>query len=269
MLDDSEYLYICSLVKQVTGIALDLSKKYLIDARLTTFCNEYGFKNVKLLVNELVLTKDISLKERVSHSLLTHETLFFRDGKYFNALFNEIIPQYKLNQNLNIWSAACSTGQEPYSISMAISEAANVLNEESIKIIASDISPKAIKIAAAGIYKNTELSRGVSDELLVKYFKPLSDEHWQVKEQIKQRITFKVLNLMSSAWSLPKLDIVFIRNVLIYFDIEQRKIILNNIKNYLTSGGLVITGTGEDISNMDKDFKKMITNSSVFYILER
>lgn len=269
MLSDSDYLMICKLVKTSTGISLDLSKKYLIDARLSKFASEHGFDGVESLIDQMARPSSLDLQKKVAHSLLTHETLFFRDSRLFKSMFEEILPSYDYNHNLVIWSAACSTGQEPYSIAMSIQEANNLLKTKKIEIFASDISDKVVNVAKQGIYNAAEIARGVNDEVLNKYFRSVGDDRWQVVSNLRDNITFKVNNLMMSSWNLPKLDVVFMRNVLIYFQKSERQKILLTLKKYLNDGGIVITGTGEDISAVDQAFKKHIECGIVFFRLQR
>lgn len=265
MLSDYEYLYICDLCKKITGITIDLSKKYLIDSRLSKFVHVHKFESERELINTLQKGPLTSVHQKVAYSLLTHETLFFRDGKHFNTLATHILPKFTEHESLTIWSAACSTGQEPYSIAMSISELFSPLQSAKMNVIASDIADDVIDFAKKGIYTKALLSRGVEPTILNKYFRKINDEEWEITDIIKKKITFKKNNLMDNFWALPSIQVVFIRNVLIYFKTEERMKILNTMKKYLEDGGIVITGTGEDISNLDKSFVKKNIDGVIYF----
>lgn len=265
MLSDYEYLYICDLCKKLTGMSMDLKKKYLIDSRLSKFCLQNKIENEKVLVNRLQREPQNKLHQQVAYTLLTHETLFFRDGKHFNTLATHILHKFIEKPTLTIWSAACSTGQEPYSIGISIFELFNQIEASKMKIIASDISDDVIEFAKRGCYSKALLNRGVEQRILDKYFRQKNELEWEVIQPVKDKIAFKKINLMDSVLNLPTIQVIFIRNVLIYFKSEERIQILNTLKKYLENGGIVITGTGEDISNLDKSFEKKNIDGVIYF----
>ncbi len=269
MLTDNDYLFICELSNKATGINLDLSKKYLIDSRLSKFVIKNKLESPLALINLLRKEPFSHYTQELAYALLTHETLFFRDNKYFDEFINKVLPHCIENNELNIWSAACSTGQEPYSLCMAINESINIPKTTKLNVIASDISDDVIEFASNGRYSQMHINRGVNPVILNKYFKKINDRQWEIVPLIRNKITFKKINLIGALWGLPKLQVVFIRNVLIYFNEPERKQILNGVKRYLEDGGIVVTGTGEDISNIDDQFKKRNENGIIFFELKK
>jgi chemotaxis protein methyltransferase CheR len=270
LLTTNEYVFLFKLAKQYTGIQLDLDKQYLIDSRLSKFILETNYPSIRHLVNQLITAKDPALSKQVAYCLLTHETLFFRDNKHFNALINDIIPNHFSGEtNITIWSAACSTGQEPYSISIATYEQQLCGQPIKVEIIASDVSEPILAYAMDGLYSKYQLTRGLTPEQIEKYFIQKSDNEWKINPKIQNCVKFMHLNLYDPYWQLPKIDVVFIRNVLIYFDEPARKKILNTLKNYLQANALIITGTGEEISNLDTEFTKINKDGVVYYHYNR
>lgn len=265
-LTEQDYQFICQFVKKVTGIGLDLTKIYLIDSRLSKYISSLDFSGSTALVKHLHEQPYSPLSIDFAHSLLTHETLFFRGTKHYIPFFKNIIPNFLSGQRLSIWSAACSSGQEPYSISMSLSECAEFSNYLNAKILATDISPKMIDYASRGCFSTAEVNRGVNPVMLQRYFKSIDTSQWLVCEQIKHRIQFQVLNLMDPIWPLPKFNLVYLCNVLIYFDPDDRKKILNSVKKHLEIGGIIVTGTGENVSSMTSDLKKYHIEDTIFFV---
>jgi len=269
LLSDLDYLYICNLCKKITGISIDLSKKYLIDSRLSKFIKTNNIPSIGTLVKQLNEKQTSTLHEKVAYSLLTHETLFFRDKHHFDKLASHILENFTAHKSINIWSAACSTGQEPYSIAMSINELLSIEQSKKIHITASDISEDVIDFAKKGIYTKFLLSRGIEPHILKKYFYQVNEDEWEICQRVKDLVTFKKINLMAPFWTLPPLNVVFIRNVLIYFKSEERKKVLHTLKKYLNNGGIVVTGTGEDIANIDNSFVKKNIDWIIFYELNK
>jgi len=219
------------------------------------------------------IKSDSKLRHRIMDAMTTNETSWFRDSYPFDILKELILPELAKSppRQLRIWSAACSTGQEPYSLSMAISEylqsKPGSLSANGIQILATDISPRVLEQARTGMYEGVAVSRGLATERKQRFFKQTGDG-WQVIESVRTRITFRELNLMQSYTALGKFDVIYCRNVLIYFSTELKKDILSRMAKALNPGGYLVLGGSESISNYSEDFDLVRWRSGVIYKLK-
>ena len=191
--------------------------------------------------------------------MTTNESMFFRDKRPFDNLVNFILPQLKANnperKNIRIWSAACSSGQEPYSINMTLRNEKNHYPDYKFDIIATDISPQMIEQAKIGVYSQFEVQRGLTIHKLLTYFQKQSDDMWKINADMKENISFKVENLLDDYKKLGKFDIIFCRNILIYFDKERKIDILNRLSESLNKGGFLVLGSSETCFGLCDKFK--------------
>lgn len=235
------------------GIVLGDNKQYLVANRLRRIMEELNISTLHELVRRIESHQPAGLKERVIDAMTTNETFWFRDALPFDALKDVILPQLLLerrSRNLRIWSAACSSGQEPYSISMILEEfrarhpGALVMNPE---IIATDISTAVLDNARAAEYDGLSVSRGLSDGRRMMFFDPLEGGRFRLKREITQRVRFQRLNLKDNYGALGQFDILFCRNVLIYFAAELKCDILTRMHATLKEGGYLILGASESL----------------------
>jgi chemotaxis protein methyltransferase CheR len=263
----SEYDKFKQKLEQYCGITLGENKEYLITSRLRRL-----FENEKLAsLSELTNAMDSNskLKGLVVDAMTTNETLWFRDDHPFKIFREKLLPELaKTRRPLRIWSAACSTGQEPYSLSIAIEEfkRANpgaLLGD--VEIIATDISPTALAIAKEGVYPQLSLKRGLGDVHLRQYFKQQAEDEWKINDEIKRRIDFRSLNLQTNYSLLGKFDIVFCRNVLIYFSADFKMDILKRIHGTLKDDGHLFVGASEAVSNLSNFYKMQQFNPGISY----
>lgn len=264
-LSDYHLQFISSFIYQRSGIVLGETKRYLIESRLKTVARIAGLSGIEEVCNSLA-NNTSQLETLVLDALTTNETSWFRDAKPWNALSNDVLPKIKKNKNaqiLQIWSAACSTGQEPYSIAIKILES-GLFNDWTIRIVATDISTQVLEQAREGIYSQLEVSRGMPIRSLMKYFTQVGDV-WKIKSEIRDRVTFKEHLLQKDPRYLGTFDLVFCRNVLIYFDVETKRKILNHIHSALTNDGLLALGGSETTYNISDDFETVPTTGTVFY----
>jgi chemotaxis protein methyltransferase CheR len=208
------------------------------------------------------------IHHRAIHALTTNETLFFRDYHPYEELRRAILPEIlqkrASERRLTIWSAACSTGQEPYSLAMLLLEHFPELANWTVSILATDLSAKVLKAAARGHYSQFEVNRGLPANYLVKYF--IKDkEHWCVKPEVKKWIEFRPMNLVQPWPVLPPFDLVFVRNVMIYFDVETKKTILRKIRNCLLPHGYLFLGTAESTTSLDPEYQPVTFGKAVVY----
>jgi chemotaxis protein methyltransferase CheR len=254
----TEYDQFKQKLEQYCGIMLGDNKEYLITSRLRRLLESEKLSNLTELIK--AMDRNLKLKELVVDAMTTNETLWFRDDHPFRIFREKLLPELaKTRRPLRIWSAACSTGQEPYSLSIAIEEYKRLnpgVLVGDVKIIATDISPTALAIAKEGIYPQLALKRGMGDVHLKQYFKQQSDDEWKINDEIKRRIEFRSLNLQASYSMLGKFDLVFCRNVLIYFSPEFKLDILTRIHGTLNPEGHLFVGASEAVNNLS-DFYKM------------
>ncbi len=266
----ADFDYIRKLVYDRTGVFLSEDKTYLVESRLGMLARETGANSVSGLVAELKQTKQRGfnhLYESIVEAMMTNETFFFRDINPFEVLKISVIPELlKQRQDegtINIWCGACSSGQEPYSIGMLLREYFPKINGQ-VQIIASDISTGMLKKARSGRYQQHEVIRGLPTPFLHKYFYNCGKE-WQIKEEIQKAIKFRQINLTQPLISLPQMDIIFMRNVLIYFDIQTKQSILAKVRQVLRPNGYLFLGGGETTVNLDSAFEPVQFEKGVCY----
>jgi len=224
-----------TFLEKACGILLGTNKQYLVSSRLNKLMEQNGIKTLGELVQRMQSQPRSGLREQVVDAMTTNETLWFRDTYPFEVLKSRVLPELiKANpgQRLRIWSAACSSGQEPYSLSMTIDEFEKTNLGQlkgGVQIVATDLSPSMLINCKSGEYDSLAMGRGLSQERLQRYFDPKGPGRWVVKPAIRSRIEFRALNLLDSYASLGKFDVVFCRNVLIYFSAEVKKDILTRI----------------------------------------
>lgn len=253
----SEFSYLCELVKTSTAISLDSQREYLMDARLATIAQREGFASVSELLNRVRAGGSTQLQWKVVEAMTTNETSFFRDIKPFEALRQVVIPTLmkarESERKLSIWCAACSSGQEPYTIAMMLREHFSELQNWKVTILATDIATDMLDKSKSGRYTQLEVNRGLPANYLIKYFKK-DGVDWQIDESIRKMVEVRRMNL-SVAWPLmPPIDLVMLRNVMIYFPVETKKQILKNMRSVLRPDGYLFLGTAETTINLDVNF---------------
>ncbi|WP_019962282.1 CheR family methyltransferase [Woodsholea maritima] len=250
MLPEHKHQILAAEVKKRSGLVLGPEKGYLIESRLAPVARAEGMASVEALVDAMRM--DQRLAKVVTEALCTHETFFFRDRTPFDMFQNVIIPAMgpARTSNLRIWSAACSSGQEPYSLAILANEMGRVRPD----ILATDISPNVLEKAKAGLYSQFEVQRGMAIQRLVKHFDQMGDS-WKIKPMLRQMVRFEVLNLLDDFRHLGKFDVVFCRNVLIYFDVEDKRRVLERIANQLQPDGFLILGAAETVVGLTNAFR--------------
>ncbi len=268
---------IAKYVYDISGIRLDKSKAYLIEARLGGIADEVGCASYEELYKKALLDSTRVLRERIIDAISTNETLFFRDTGPFELLKHKVLPELidlrtenssgLLPTSIRIWSAACSTGQEVFSIAIVLKELLPVLEKYNIKLLGTDISDAAVAQASYGQYNKFEIERGLGKDTLEKFFTP-NGEHWKIKDEIRSMANFKKLNLMLPFGALGKFDIIFCRNVAIYFSLEDRKKLFDGLADMLDTGGSLIIGSSESLTGISSRFEPLRHLRSVFYRLK-
>jgi chemotaxis protein methyltransferase CheR len=256
-----DFDYLRQLVRFNSAVSLDADKEYLAELHLANLAEQSGFDSILEFVEHLKTLPFSSLHVQAIESLLNYETTFFRDIYPFEILNKFVLPEIIKRQSqetINIWCAASSSGQEPYSIAMLLKEEWTMLETNSLQLIASDISSKALARARKGIYNQIEIRRGLPATLQQKYFYPIANTlEWQIDQEIRNMVDFRQINLLDSWLELPKMDIIFLRNVLIYFETPTKKKILSKIRQLLKPDGYLFLGGGETTLNLNDEFQRI------------
>jgi chemotaxis protein methyltransferase CheR len=257
---DPDYTFIRDLVRSQSAIVLEPAKAYLIDSRLAPVARSEGLPGLRQLVTRL-RGGDGSLQRKVVEALTTNETSFFRDIHPFDALRKQLLPELIKSRTttkmLNVWSAACSTGQEPYSLAILIRENFPQLNDGwRVRIYATDLATKVLDRARTGSFSQLEINRGLPAALAVKYFRREGLE-WIANDSIRQMIEFREMNLATPWPSLSAMDVIFLRNVLIYFDTDTKREILRKVRGILRPDGCLFLGAAETTLNLDDAFERV------------
>ena len=254
-----EFQYISNLLKDQSGIALTEDKIYLLESRLQPLARQHGLETVSDLIGRMRSVRDPKLEHEVVQSMTTNETMFFRDNKPFDNLKNKILPHMREQQasrkHLRIWSAACSSGQEPYTIGMCLQEEMMRMSGYSYEIVATDLCEKVVDKAKQGLYTQFEVQRGLPIQLLLKYFQQAPENQWRVSDTLKQMIKFNTQNLMADYGKLGSFDIIFCRNVLIYFDEKTKTQVLDKLASALTPPGFLVLGSAETVIGLTDRFQ--------------
>jgi chemotaxis protein methyltransferase CheR len=266
-----DFQYLQTLLKTHTAIVLDSGKEYLAETRLARLVSEQGCSSLQELVGVLRTQAFSGLHRKVLDAMTNNETWFFRDCHPFTALTGSVIPELikrrQEQRQISIWSAACSSGQEPYSIAMSLRENFNLPGWK-FSILGTDFCSTILERAKAGLYRQLEVNRGLQAKLLTKHFVQ-QGLHWQLKPEIRNMVTFRYLNL-AEPWGelVPPTDIIFLRNVLIYFEVETRKAILGRIRRVLRPDGYLFLGCAETTLNLDNEFQRVQAGNFVCYQLK-
>ncbi len=267
-----DFDYIRKLVLDRSAIVLEPGKEYLVESRMLPLLHSEGFESIQILVSKLRAGgMRNGLSDKVVDALTTNETSFFRDIHPFEALKKNVLPDIleknKSIKELNIWCGASSSGQEPFTIAMILRNDFPQLLNWKIKFISSDISREMLDRCRGGKYSQLEINRGLPALLMVKFFER-DGTHWKVKDDLLKMIEFREINLSQPFPVLPRVDIMFLRNVLIYFDVETKKSILGKIRKVLKPGGYLFLGAAETTMNIDSSFERLQLPQSGCYNLK-
>jgi chemotaxis protein methyltransferase CheR len=265
----ADHDFVREFMRQRAGNVLGPDKDYLIDSRLRILADQRGLPDVASLVGRLRVSPDHALATDVIDALTTHETYFFRDMNPFEALRDLGLPALmearRRDRTLRIWCAACSTGQEPYSLAMLLRENLPELLAWDVSILATDVSTHAIAFAREGVYGDGEMRRGLPEALRAAWFRPVDGGRWRVDDRVRRMVTFRVANLLEDPSVLGTFDLVLMRNVLIYFDESTRTRILRDVRRVLNPGGLLLLGGSEATLPEDVGLLTVRLGRSVFF----
>lgn len=266
-LSEDDYTLFSEFLERRCGIVLGPNKQYLVRSRLAPLMRKYEEPSLSQVVNDVINGRNRGLRDDAIDAMTTNETLWFRDKYPFELLNKELFPNLgKSRQPIKIWCAAASSGQEPFSIAMAAQEY-KMQNSgfPGINITGTDLSTEMLDKCREASYDNLSLSRGLSDERKRQFFESQRDGSQKVKSEITKMVNFKQLNLLDSVSSLGKFDIVFCRNVLIYFAPEVKSAILQKIASVLNKDGILFLGASESMAGLSDDFDMVRCNPGLYY----
>jgi chemotaxis protein methyltransferase CheR len=253
-----DYDFLRKALKERSGLVLSADKQYLVESRLLPIARKAGFSNLGQLVAALKRGDTDALMTRVVEAMTTNETFFFRDKTPFEnfraAVLPALLASRRASHTIRIWCAAASTGQEPYSLAMALKEAEGSVAGWRIEIIATDLASAVLEKAQAGIYSQFEVQRGLPIQLLIKYFTKVGDM-WRIAPEIRAMVKFKQLNLLADFSALGTFDLIFCRNVLIYFDQETKIGLLNRLGRVTAGDGYLVLGAAETVVGLTDSFR--------------
>ena len=255
-------------LRERSAIVLEPGKEYLVETRLFPVARREGLGSVGDLIERLRREPHGPLHSTVVEALTTNETSFFRDWKPFEALRAKVVPdamaRRAADRRLDIWSAACSTGQEAYSVAMLLREHFPGLATWDVRIHCTDLSQEMVARTRAGRFSQIEVNRGLPAALLVKHFRQERDE-WVIAEELRKRLRVSQMNLATGWPPLPQMDVVLMRNVLIYFDVPTRKTILDKARRLLLGGGALFLGSAETTLGIHDGFRREESSGATYF----
>lgn len=259
-------------VKQRSGLVLTTDKAYLLESRLPPVARKWSFKTIDELAHAVRIKRDEAMMSEIAEAMTTNESIFFRDGKPFERFRTILMPQFiearAQKKQLRIWSAAASSGQEAYSLAMICAENAAQLPDWRIDIQGTDLSSQMIERAQSGIYSQFEVQRGLPAALLVKYFDKSGDK-WQIREPIRKTVKFRTANLLHDLGPVGVFDIIFCRNLLVYFDPPTKVRVLNALAAVLAPDGLLCLGKTETALGINEKFSEAAGDCGYFTLAGR
>jgi chemotaxis protein methyltransferase CheR len=268
-LDDNSYQQFRAFLEQQCGIVLGDNKQYLVKSRLAPLMSKFSVNSLAELVSRTLKPTERQLRAAVIDAMTTNETLWFRDEYPFKLLQDKLLPEFsEKKSSVKIWSAASSSGQEPYSIAMSVLEYQQK-NPGKLRggaqIVGTDISETMLEHCKYGHYDSLAIARGLSAQRKQQFFEPGDNGMLKIKDNVKRMVSFRHLNLLSTYTLLGRFDIVFCRNVLIYFSPEIKKKIIAQIHDVLNPGGYLFLGASESISGLSQDFTMIRCNPGIIY----
>lgn len=268
--------FFAKYIEKELGIVYSEASYFQLEYRLNQLCKELGYPTIQELQEAAKSGLSVTAKERVLDIATNNETSFFRDPSVFKALSSVVFPrlaEMKPYGQLRVWSAACSSGQEAYSVAIEYDQFCQsrgiTKSAPSISFLLSDISGQILQKAKSATYSKLEVQRGLPDHYLQKYFDQLGDDSFQVKSFLRNEMQFKRLNLLESFLGIGQFDIILCRNVLIYQNIENKKLVLEKLKSCLLPDGVMFLGAAESLLGLSNDFDQETHQGAIFFSLTK
>jgi chemotaxis protein methyltransferase CheR len=270
VMTDDDFEIVRRLLRERSAVVLEPGKKYLAETRLLPLAHKMNFGSIAELIAQARTAPNTALEQQIVEAMVTSESSFFRDHHPFEALRKVIIPalieRRQGERRLNIWCAASATGQEPYSIALTLREHFPQLIGWQITLLGTDISRDVLTRARSGRFNQIEVNRGLPAALLVKYFEQHGTD-WQLEESVRRMVEFREINLAQPWPLLPRMDLVLIRNVMIYFDVDTKRAILARLARLLRPDGYLLLGGAETTLNIDASYRRIDPFKAGFYQL--
>lgn len=258
MIKAEDFELLCGIVKSRSGLTLSPDKAYLVENRLMAVARKWGMNDIDGLAASVRGGPNEELLREITEAMTTNETLFFRDQVPFEQLEKVVLPRLmenrKESRRIRIWSAACSSGQEPYSIAMVLKEMGSVLDNWRVEIVATDISRAMLDKARTGLYTQFEVQRGLPIAMLMKHFRQAGDK-WEIDPAIRSMVEYEEFNLLNDPKNMGQFDIVFCRNVLIYLDPPTKTRVLDSVWNLMPPDGVLYMGGAETVMGVTARFQ--------------
>ena len=258
MMRSEDFELISGLLKKRSGLILPRDKVYLLESRLTPIAHKRGLETLDDLINEVRLKRKEDLLVEITEAMTTNESFFFRDNKPFDLFKGSVLPHLLQSRasrkRIRIWCAAASTGQEPYSLAIILKEMEAKLPGWNIEIIGTDISQEVLDKAKVGLFSQFEVQRGLPIQLLIKYFNQVG-EMWQISDDIKNMVSYRKFNLLDPYTLLGQFDVIYCRNVLIYFDQQTKSEVLEKMRKLIPDDGTLFLGAAETVLGITDKFK--------------
>lgn len=265
---DPDHAFIARLAHSRCGLTLEAGKEYLIESRLSAVAKKHGAASVAVLIGRVRASGDEKLATECVEALVTTETSFFRDVHPFETLRRTVLPELiqarQRERKLNLWCAASSSGQEPYTLALLLHEHFGGLPGWEVELLATDISHEMLQRSREGRYSQLEVNRGLPTELLLKHFDQEGSQ-WRLREAVRRRVTFRQLNLAAPLPPLPKMDLILLRNVMIYFDVETKKSLLDQMERLLQPAGYLLLGGAESTIGLNSTLRRVDELRAGFY----
>jgi len=262
-----------TLVKQRSGLVLSKDKAYLLESRLTPVARKYSLKTLEDLAQTVRTKRDEQVLRDITEAMTTNESFFFRDTKPFDQfkklLLPELIRTRATKKQMRVWSAAASSGQEAYSLAMICQEEGPKLQGWKIDILGTDLSSEMVERAKSGIYSQFEVQRGLPITYLMKYFSQIGTDKWQIKDVIRQMVQYKEGNLLTELGPVGVFDVIYCRNVLIYFDQATKTRVLDALSHVLAPDGVLFLGGAETVLGITDKFKPLDNERGVYVLSHR
>ena len=265
----TDFEFICQILRERSGLVLTNDKAYLLESRLLPVARKWKLATFDDLVRVIRSKMDEAVIRDVVEAMTTNESFFFRDTKPFDQFKALVLPALlksrAASRTIRIWSAACSSGQEPYSLAMILSEMAAQLNGWKIEIVGTDLSTEILNRAKEGMYSQFEVQRGLPITMLVKYFSQIGDR-WQINAKMRGMVQYKEFNLLQDPMPLGRFDVVFCRNVLIYFDQPTKTRVLNSVAKLMPEDGFLFLGGAETVLGITDKFQMVTGQRGVYCV---
>ncbi len=262
----TDFDFIAAMVRERSGLVLSADKTYLVESRLAPIARRDGFPSIDELVTAIKVRRDSNLIDAVVDAMTTNETFFFRDKTPFDIFEQTILPELiarKRGGTIRVWCAAASTGQEPYSLAMVAEAMGARMGGCKLEILGTDISERCLEKAKAGVYTQFEVQRGLPVQMLLKHFKKEGDA-WKIDDRLKASIRFRPMNLLDDFRGLGRFDVIFCRNVLIYFDAQTKKQVLERMSSQVEGPGYLLLGAAETVLGVTDTFKPIASQRGLY-----